>query len=141
MEYIHRLPFVLACLAAMSAGVSGYITGAENRIIYMRMTIMMLAFFIIGLYIKNTIVSLEDEVRIKKLEKEEQERVEKQKEEEAAELEQASMFQGQDQGQPQKQPQKQQQKQQQKVDLIAQDEDDDFEPLAISKAIKSKIAE
>lgn len=95
MERIYKLPFILGCLAAMAAGVASYAAGAESRTIYLRMAVMMLTFFIIGLYVKNTILSIENEVQVKK-------------------------------------------HQIHKLDLPAEDTRDDFEPLAISKAIRSK---
>lgn len=95
MERIHKLPFISGCLAAIAAGVASYAAGVESRTIYLRMAVMMLTFFIIGVYVKNTVLSIENEVQVKK-------------------------------------------SQIHKLDLSAGDSHNDFEPLAISKAIRSK---
>lgn len=135
MERIHKLPFILGCLAAMAVGVTSYIAGAESRTIYLRMAVMMLAFYIIGVIIKNTVLDIEKEVQIKRQEQEkaevqqlEQHRLEQQ--ESASTLNNQTLYQGQSQGQ-----------QNYKLDLTARDTEDDFEPLAISKAIRSNVKE
>lgn len=131
MERIHKLPFILACIAAIAAGAASYVAHVESQYIYLRMAVMMLVFFIIGLYAKNTILSIKKEVQIKKLEqkKAEEQQLRQQREEQknssTASVQQAM----------------QQEKQIHKVDLVAEDAGDDFEPLAMSKVISSKVKE
>jgi uncharacterized membrane protein YciS (DUF1049 family) len=136
MERICKLPFILGCLAAMTVGIASYAAHIESHTIYLRMTVMMLVFFIIGWYIKNTVFNIEKEIQDKKLEQEkeeEQQQLNKLAEEQKASAS-ASKHQPSNQGQAQRQ-------QTHKLDLTAEDTDDDFEPLAISRAISSKTKE
>ena len=131
MERIHKLPFILACTAAIAAGAASYMAHVESRYIYLRMAVMMLVFFIIGLYAKNTILSIKKEVQIKKLEQKKAEELKlRQHREEQQNSSTASV-----------QHYMHHEKQIHKLDLVAEDAEDDFEPLAMSKAISSKVKE
>ena len=131
MEYIQRLPLILGCVAAIVAGTISYALGNSNQIIYLRMAVVMLVFFIIGIYIKRTILRLKNEIDKKKEE-------EKRKQMEIAEAERIA-----------KKAAERQKNNTHKIDLTAGDSDDlgdssrisndDFEPLTASKAIKSQI--
>ena len=123
MERIHQLPCILGFLAAMTTGIASYATNAATSTIYLRMAVMMVAFFILGLYIKNTVLSLKKEMQIKKLEKEKAEAEELRLHQQMAEQNTAY------------------QKQNHILDLVAGDTEDDFEPLAMSKAIRTKVKE
>lgn len=126
MEHIHKLPFLLAGIAAMTVGIAGYASGSESGTIYLRMAVIMVVFFFIGLFVKNTVLSIEKEVQDKKRE---QEMAEEQLAAEAAVKQHTAN------------PQQAAGQNGHKVDLIAEDTDDGFEPLALSKAISSKVKE
>ncbi|NLV35178.1 MAG: hypothetical protein GXY17_00675 [Clostridiaceae bacterium] len=131
MGYIRKLPFRLACLAAIITGIVSYSAGVVDQSIYLRMALMMLLFFILGLYIKNTIRTVRKEVFIREIEKKNEERLRKkqmQEEEKAAAVERIKQ-------------QVQQGESGRKIDFVADDSDDDFEPLTVSRAIRTKIDE
>ncbi len=73
MEYVQRLPFILATFMAIIIGLISNIYGSGNNETYIRMAICMIIFFIIGMYLKNTIVGIYQDIEAKK-EKEEQEK-------------------------------------------------------------------
>ena len=131
MGYIRKLPFRLACSAAIITGIVSYSAGVVDQSIYLRMALMMLLFFILGLYIKNTIRTVRKEVFIREIEKKNEERLRKkqmQEEEKAAAVERIKQ-------------QVQQGESGRKIDFVADDSDDDFEPLTVSRAIRTKIDE
>jgi divalent metal cation (Fe/Co/Zn/Cd) transporter len=80
MEYIQRLPFILATLAAVVTGLICYEYAMAPKDAYIKMIISMVIFFLVGIYARNTINKILDEVKSKK-EKEEAEILEKQKKE------------------------------------------------------------
>jgi mannitol-specific phosphotransferase system IIBC component len=133
MEYVQRLPLILGCLAAIAAGIISYTSGNTDQNIYLRMFIALLVFFIIGIYIKKTILRLKKEVDIKREEEKkiQAEKIESERIAKKAEGKQKSSS--------------------HKIDFTVDGSDiddlndsgkitnDDFEPLAASKAIRSKI--
>lgn len=128
MEYIQRLPLILGCLAAITAGIISYASGITNQYIYLRMAVALLVFFIIGVYIRGTVLRIKKEVE-KKREEEEKVQLERIESERIA-----------------KKAAEKQKNGTHKIDLTVDDSDDsnrisndDFEPLAASKAIRSKI--
>ena len=68
MDYVHKLPFILGASIAVLIGVINSITGAESKTIYIRMSVGLVVFFILGLYIRNFIYKIDEEVRKKKVE-------------------------------------------------------------------------
>ncbi len=79
MQYIQRLPFILGALAALAAGALGYIRGVQERNLYIRMAVSMLAFYAVGLLVRSALLSIKKEIDEKEaLEK--QNELEKQKE-------------------------------------------------------------
>lgn len=137
MERIAKLPFILGCSAAIVTGSACYLAGMDSQGIYIRMAIMMLMFFIIGVYIRGTISSIKKEVIIRKTRElqEERERQRRQKEEERAAAN-AARFNPAVQAletdlQGNEKPNR--------VDLTADDNDESFEPLTVSRAIRTKI--
>lgn len=66
MEFVHRLPFILGAAMALIVGSvsTGYNT--EPRDIYIRMTVSMIVFYVIGLYARSTINRISAEVEEKK---------------------------------------------------------------------------
>lgn len=138
MERIQKLPFLAGCLAAIITGAASYAAGVESRMIYLRMAVMMLVFFLVGMYTRNTVLSITEDIEQKKREQE-LERIqaqENQKEEQKAAAHGS------------KKPQEPQQPsaapahpQTPRLDLVADDSDDDFKPFDVSKAVKAKVNE
>lgn len=137
MGRIQRLPIILGCSAAIAAGFASYFAGVDSQGIYVRMAGMMLIFFIIGVYIRNTISSIRKEVLIRKIREhqEEKERLKRIKEEEKA----AASAQARYQGRQPSEPERQFSGQPQQVDLTAENMEDSFEPLTVSRAIRTKM--
>lgn len=140
MERIMRLPLLLGFLAAVITGAASYAAGVGNQVTYLRMAVMMLVFFLLGIYIRNTVISLRNEVQIRKIERKrrEEQELRRQKEEQKA-AEYAARF------YPRKDA-KSQEPSQDEASSTAEHKDfsktgEDFEPLALSKAIKTKVNE
>lgn len=133
MGRIQKLPIILGCSAAILTGSASYITGVDSQGIYIRMAAVMLIFFILGVYIRSTINSIKEDVLIRKIkeQQEEKERQKRQKEEEKAAVNAARFNPS---GQP-TEPERQNQDQLHQVDLTA----DNFEPLTVSRAIRTKV--
>jgi membrane protein implicated in regulation of membrane protease activity len=81
MEFVSRLPFLLGGVMALIVGVIARLYGTDQSDIYIRMTVSMLVFYILGVYARSTINRIIDEVERKKEEeriiKEEKERQER----------------------------------------------------------------
>ena len=111
-----------------------YAAHEEMNTVYLRMVVMMLVFFVLGMYIRWTICKIKKELEIKK---------EKEKEE-AKNLEEKQRADNTVQtikNEASAQQEKQQVNQPHKLDLTAGGQDDDFEPLAMSKAVRTKMNE
>lgn len=137
MGRIHRLPFIFGCSAAIVAGIISYATGVNSQGIYIRMAIMMIVFYLIGSYVKDTALRIEKEVEDKK--REEQRLEEQQLRQQTGESKNAAAArqdaQREQQAVRKDQPQAAQQG---TLNLTA---DEDFEPMTLSKAVSSKIKE
>ncbi len=120
MGHIQKLPIILGCSAAIVTGFVSYFAGTDSQGIYLRMAGMMLLFFIIGTYIRNTIISIREEVLNRKI-REHQEEKERQKRSQPSEHERQII------DQPHQ------------VDLTADNREDSFEPLTVSRAIRTKM--
>lgn len=77
MDYVHRLPYILGASAAIIIGMASYKSGLDIRTIYVRMSIFMVMFFVVGLYIRGEINKIDIEVKNKKAEQEALEKNEK----------------------------------------------------------------
>lgn len=73
MDYVRKLPLLIALLSAMIVGTVGYIQKVPNRENMMKMVIVMIVFYIVGYLIRNTITGIV-EANIKRAEEEEKER-------------------------------------------------------------------
>jgi|GEM_PF-957816 len=142
MERIQKLPFLAGSSAAIVTGIASYASGVGSQTIYLRMAIMMLAFFLIGFYARNTVLSIYEDIEKKKVEKELEEEAQEQarmiEEQKSASLNNKMPHDhkgGEHQTAPQAYPQPP------KLDLVADDSDNDFKPFDISKAIRTKVNE
>ena len=85
MGYVKRLPYLLGISFCIIIGFISYGQKLENNSIYIRMLIALIAFYIIGIIIKNTVITIVDE---KKKKEQENKLKEQQEKEEAEKLEQ-----------------------------------------------------
>lgn len=117
------------CMAAVLAGIISYAAGADSQTIYIRMAVMMLVFFILGMYVRNTIDAVKRQIAERKREKELEEelRLKKLKEEKIAEALAAK---------------KNAARSAQTIDMTAGDTGQDgFEPLSFAQAVRTKVNE
>ena len=123
MEYIHKLPFLLGAAAAIIVGVGCNFSSVGHQDTYMRMAVAMIIFFAIGVYLRNTLQKINDELETKKLEKENIIRTEleeaKKAEAERALQELNQRISGST------------------IDLKVDDTGEDFSPLTVSEYIRS----
>lgn len=137
MERIQKLPIIMGCSAAIVAGFAAYLAGVDSQGIYVRMAGMMLVFFIIGVYIRKTVTSINEEVMICKIkeQQEEKERQKLKKQEEKAAANAPELYQSRNTFEQEQQIGGQTQQ----VDLTTENSDDSFEPLTVSRAIRTKM--
>ena len=117
MEYIQRLPFILGAVMAIVVGMLSYSSTADMKQVYLKMAICMIVFYILGVFIKNTVLKINSGIEAKK-KKIELEELEKERLEEEAKEEQARQEAAVKQGS--KSP---------KIDIKV--DDDEFVPLNI----------
>jgi cell division protein FtsB len=140
MERIMRLPLLLSYLAAVIAGVVSYVSGADNQVIYLRMALMMLIFFLLGMFVRNTVLSLKNELQVREIEQKKREKQNEKVQNDERKADKSVVKSQQDDN-------AESQEQSQSEVLFTMGEDissknaDDFEPLVLSKAIKTKINE
>lgn len=93
MEYIQRLPFILGAAMAIVVGMLSYSSTADMKQVYLKMAICMIVFYILGVFIKNTVLKINSDIEAKKkklkLEELEKERLEEEAREEQARQEAA----------------------------------------------------
>lgn len=121
MDYIHKLPFIISILAAITAGMICYGYNNNTQETYMKMALSMVAFYFIGLILRSTLSSLVEEVRLK------QEQMEAEKK--AMELDKIENEKTAKQTANGIQPST--------IDLAADDNSEEFSPLKVSEYIKS----
>lgn len=66
MQYIKKLPFMLSIFMSIIISIASYARGVAQKEIYTRMIISLILFFILGLFIRNTIEKLYESVSRKK---------------------------------------------------------------------------
>jgi cell division protein FtsL len=66
MDYVHKLPFILGASMAVIIGVVSNRTGVESKAIYIRMSVGLVVFFILGLYIRGSLYKIDEEIRKRK---------------------------------------------------------------------------
>lgn len=121
MEYIHKLPLVSSTIAAIIIGLVNFKLGASNQDTYLRVAIGLIVFFFMGLYAKKFIIKIHEDIN-RKLETEKEDETVQVAE---PQIDLASIETG-EKGHI--------------LDFVAGD-DDDFTPLNISEAVKSKLRE
>lgn len=123
MDRIHGLPFITGGFMAVMAGIISYVCRSDNQSTYIRMAIVMVVFYMIGVYIRNTLTAINTE-------NEEKKELERLREQEEAAQHAASQEGKQNDGGRGRM-----------VNLVADDSDDEFTPLTVSQVISSKLSE
>lgn len=126
MEYIHKLPFIIGSFMAIVVGMINYKLGVEQKDTYTRMAIGLVAFFAVGLIIRNLVTILLEEQEKKKKEQQElqmQQQLEEKKNKEAMAEAEYKM--------------KSAKNQQHSVDYTVSGSEE-FEPLKVSEYLSSK---
>jgi hypothetical protein len=138
MDRIHKLPFILGCLAAMVVGIVSYITYLDNQTIFLRMAVVMTIFFILGVYIRNTVLSIKDEVSKKEMERlrDEELRILQEHEKQPAETDVSKQHPANNGISNEHHVQAQH-----RVDIVADDAVGEFEPMTVSRVISTKVKE
>lgn len=77
MDYVHRLPYILGAFATIIIGMASYRSGLDSRTIYVRMSICMIVFFTVGMYIRGVLNDINIEIENRKAEQEALEESEK----------------------------------------------------------------
>jgi predicted Holliday junction resolvase-like endonuclease len=116
-------------MAAILAGIISFAAKADSQTIYIRMAVSMLVFFILGIYVRNTVFAIKQQIDTKKKEQEleEEHRQKKLREEKMAEAMAAK---------------KNAAKAVHAIDMTAGDADQDgFEPLEFAQAVRTKVKE
>jgi len=120
MEYLQRLPLLFALAAAFITGLIGFARHNAHKDILLHMVLVMVLFFVLGLYTRKTLINIKDKIEEKQKEKE-QEELKKQQELEKQEKEK-EMGLGKN------------------IDLSAgKTDDEDFNPLPVSEFIKKEL--
>jgi hypothetical protein len=123
MEYIHKLPFFMGVAIAIIVGLICNLSNVGQQDTYIRMAISMIIFFIIGVYIRNTLQKIYEELEKKK--QEEEKRI-KDESEEAKRAEEERLN-----------PESKLNGTGSKIDIKVDDMGDDFSPLTVSEYIKA----
>lgn len=120
MQYLQKLPLLLALAAAFLSGLVGFVRHNPQKEILFMMVLAMVLFFAIGLFARSTLTNIKNQNERKKKEKE-QEELKKQQE-----LEKQSKEKEMGLGR--------------KIDITAGKADEDaFNPLPVSEFIKKEL--
>lgn len=115
-----KLPFILGSSMTIIIGIINFTNNVSNQEIYVRMAIGMVVFYLLGFYIRSTVIKIEKEVRKKKLQEELEKIKELKKQADEKADSEANLH---------------------VIDFRIDDSDEDFLPLETSKAIKSALSE
>lgn len=125
MDRIHRLPFITGGFMAVLTGITSYACGSDNQTTYIRMAVVMVVFYIIGIFIRNTLQSISTELD----EKKERNLLKEKEEAAAAELAEKNAVKQNEAGNGQR------------VNLVADDSGEEFTPLTVSQVISTQFKE
>lgn len=116
MRYIQMLPLLMALAAALISGILGFFKSMRQKEVMMQMALIMVIFYIIGLFVRTTLVCTIEQIEKKRKEREEEEERRKKKEKEEKEKQELLGT---------------------NIDLIA--DDDSFDPLPVSEFIRKEL--
>lgn len=121
MRYLQKLPLMLALAAALLMGFIGFLCSMSQDEILVRMALGMVIFYVVGFFIRTTLLDIHKQVEDKRKEKEMEEKEQK-LEQEKKENENKKKTAGRN------------------INLTAGEEKEDlFEPLPVSEFIKKEL--
>jgi hypothetical protein len=122
MEYIRKIPFILGAAMAIAIGLISLNCNIDTKQVYIRMILSLLAFFVLGVLLRSTLIEINKEITLKK-------EIEEEKEEELKNSEKESMGKESPAVADPNTP---------AVDYQADDYSEDFTPLKIKEIINMK---
>lgn len=123
MQYLQRLPLLLALAGSLLFGLISLISNKSHNEALIQMVFAMVIFFVIGLFIRSTILNIKMHVDDKRRKQEELERIQKKKEEaEAKKREKTEEF-----------------LEQTIDDAVHNLHDESFDPLPVSEFIQKEL--
>ncbi len=120
MQYLHKLPLLIALAAAFLMGLLGFARRSPQKEILVQMVLAMVLFFVIGLFVRSTLTNIKEQIEQKKKERE----LEELKKQQEMEKQEKEMEIGLGRN----------------IDFTAGKEDEDaFNPLPVSEFIKKEL--
>ncbi|HEY8501009.1 MAG TPA: hypothetical protein VIL89_10345 [Clostridia bacterium] len=80
MRYIQILPLLMALAAALISGILGFFKSIRQKEVIMQMALIMVIFYVTGLFVRSTLMCAVEQIEQKRKEREEEEKEEKEKE-------------------------------------------------------------
>lgn len=118
MRYLQMLPLLMALAAALISGILGFFKSMHQKEVIMQMTLIMVIFYVTGLFVRSTLICAVEQIEKKIKQREEEEEEEKRKEQEKAEDENQRILGA-------------------NIDMTA--DDNSFDPLPVSEFIKNEL--
>lgn len=122
MRYLNRLPLLLALAGSIVSGLLSIIRLRAQKEILVQMALVMVIFYVAGLFLRSTVQSIKSQVDEKKLKQEEENRTKKSREEKE----------NTDEGKTEKSLGG-------NIDFTVDESDDAFDPLPVSEYIKNEL--
>jgi uncharacterized membrane protein YuzA (DUF378 family) len=120
MRYLQKLPLLLALAAALITGLVGFARHNAQKDILIHMVLVMVLFFVLGLYSRFTLTNINNQIEKKKKEKEQEELKKQQELEQQAKEKEMGLGRN--------------------IDFTAGETDEDaFDPLPVSEFIQKEL--
>lgn len=125
MHGINKLPFLLGGFMTVFVGIISYIGGSANQTIYIRMAVVMVVFYIVGSIIRNTLNTIQEELKDKKMQVILKEQIAEKNNKKEVSRNVSHMVKPDEH----------------RVNLVTDDYEAEFSPLTVSRIITSKMKE
>ena len=86
MQYLQRLPLLLALAGSLASGILNLLCYRPHNEVLLHMVLTMVIFFIIGLFIRSTVLALKKQVDEKRQKQEAEERAQREKKQAEAKM-------------------------------------------------------
>jgi len=113
MRYLQMLPLLMALAAALISGILGFFKSTPQKEVIMQMALIMVIFYVTGLFVRSTLIHTIEQIEKKKKEREEEEKKQQEAENEKQKIVGAN------------------------IDITA--DDNSFDPLPVSEFIKREL--
>jgi len=70
MDILRKLPFILGSIMTIIVGYISSVMKLSNKETYIRMIIVLVVFYIIGIYLRNVLLKIIEEIKLEKDQKE-----------------------------------------------------------------------